>query len=40
NPTSENLAVWIWERLHVTLPQLSKVVVQESAESGCIYRGK
>ena len=40
NPTSENLAVWIWERLHVTLPQLSKVVVQESAESGCTYRGE
>ncbi|NTW07122.1 MAG: 6-carboxytetrahydropterin synthase QueD [Syntrophaceae bacterium] len=40
NPTSENLAVWIWERLHVTLPQLSKVVVQESTGSGCIYRGE
>ncbi|MEN6374209.1 MAG: 6-carboxytetrahydropterin synthase QueD [Smithella sp.] len=40
NPTSENMALWIWDRLHVILPQLSKVVVQESTESGCIYRGE
>lgn len=40
NPTSENLALWIWNRLQPVLPQLSKVVVQESPESGCIYRGE
>jgi len=40
NPTSENIAKWIWERLHLALPQLSKVVVQESTESGCIYTGE
>jgi len=40
NPTSENIARWIWKRLHVKLPQLSKIVVQESPESGCIYRGE
>jgi 6-pyruvoyltetrahydropterin/6-carboxytetrahydropterin synthase len=39
NPTSENIAVWIWERLKPELPQLSKIVVQESEESGCIYCG-
>ncbi|MGA2780924.1 MAG: 6-carboxytetrahydropterin synthase QueD [Smithella sp.] len=39
NPTSENIAKWIWKRLRPTLPQLSKVVVQESTESGCVYRG-
>ena len=39
NPTSENIAKWIWKRLHLTLP-LSKVVVQESTESGCIYTGE
>jgi 6-pyruvoyltetrahydropterin/6-carboxytetrahydropterin synthase len=39
NPTSENIAKWIWKHLHSTLPQLSKVVVQESTESGCVYRG-
>jgi 6-pyruvoyltetrahydropterin/6-carboxytetrahydropterin synthase len=38
NPTSENLAQWIWERLAGTLP-LSQVVVRETCTSGCIYRG-
>jgi len=39
NPTSENLAKWIWKHLHPALPQLSKAVIQESSESGCIYNG-
>ena len=38
NPTSENLCRWIWARLKPVLPQLSKIVVQESPESGCVYR--
>jgi 6-pyruvoyltetrahydropterin/6-carboxytetrahydropterin synthase len=39
NPTSENLARWIWQRLSVDLPRLSKVVVQETCNAGCIYTG-
>lgn len=39
NPTSERLAVWIWERLKPALPQLSEVVVHETCTSGCRYRG-
>jgi 6-pyruvoyltetrahydropterin/6-carboxytetrahydropterin synthase len=39
NPTSENLAKWLWLRLQPALPQLSKIVVQESMESGCVYTG-
>jgi 6-pyruvoyltetrahydropterin/6-carboxytetrahydropterin synthase len=39
NPTSENLARWIWERLAPRLPELSKVVVQETCTAGCIYTG-
>ena len=39
NPTSENLAAWIWERLDPTLPGLSQVVVRETCTSGCIYTG-
>ncbi len=38
NPTSENLAVWIWDRLRADLP-LSAVVVRETCTSGCVYRG-
>jgi 6-pyruvoyltetrahydropterin/6-carboxytetrahydropterin synthase len=40
NPTSENLARWIWQRLKSSLPQLSKIIVKESQESGCLYEGE
>ena len=39
NPTSENLAAWIWERLTPELACLSQVVVRETCTSGCTYRG-
>lgn len=40
NPTSENLARWIWQHLKPSLPTLSKVVVAETCTSGCIYQGE
>lgn len=40
NPTSENIARWIWDRLKPIVPQLSQVVVQETCTSGAIYRGE
>jgi 6-pyruvoyltetrahydropterin/6-carboxytetrahydropterin synthase len=40
NPTSENLARWIWQRLKPALPLLSQIVVRETCTSGCIYRGE
>ncbi len=39
NPTSENLARWIWEQMKPLLPLLDKVVVHETCTSGCVYRG-
>jgi 6-pyruvoyltetrahydropterin/6-carboxytetrahydropterin synthase len=39
NPTSENLARWIWQRLRPSLPQLSAVVVHETCTSGARYTG-
>lgn len=39
NPTSENLARWIWDRLIDHLP-LSQITVRETCTSGCIYRGE
>jgi 6-pyruvoyltetrahydropterin/6-carboxytetrahydropterin synthase len=39
NPTSENLARWLWQALRPALPLLSSVVVQETCTSGCVYRG-
>lgn len=38
NPTSENLARWIWE--HLSLPGLSRVVVRETCSCGCVYEGR
>lgn len=39
NPTSENLARWIFDKLKPALPLLSEVVVYETCTSGCRYRG-
>jgi 6-pyruvoyltetrahydropterin/6-carboxytetrahydropterin synthase len=39
NPTSEHLAVWIWDRLVSSLPGLTRVVVKETCNSGCVYDG-
>jgi len=39
NPTSENLARWLWKELSPALPLLSKVEVKETCTSGCIYSG-
>jgi 6-pyruvoyltetrahydropterin/6-carboxytetrahydropterin synthase len=40
NPTSEVLAKWIWDRLKPDLPGLSRVVINETCTTGCIYRGE
>ena len=40
NPTSENLARWIWRQLAPALDGLSKIIVQETCNAGCIYRGE
>lgn len=39
-PTSENLARWIWRRLKPALPALSRITVWETQTSGCTYRGQ
>jgi len=39
NPTSERLAQWVWQKLKPALPGLSKIVVQETQQSGCVYCG-
>jgi len=38
NPTSENLARWIFQRLRPALPGLDQVVVHETCTSGASYR--
>lgn len=39
NPTSENLALWIWQQLKPRLPELCCITIKETCTSGCIYRG-
>ena len=40
NPTSENIARWIWRNLQPALPQLARVVVHETCTAGASYDGK
>lgn len=37
NPTSEIVARWIWDRVKPSLPQLARVLVKETCDSGCVY---
>ncbi|MCB9728467.1 MAG: 6-carboxytetrahydropterin synthase QueD [Deltaproteobacteria bacterium] len=39
NPTSEVIAVWIWERLAPRLPGLAQVVVMETCTARVSYQG-
>lgn len=39
NPTSENIARWIWVRLKPNLKGLYRIVVKETPNAGCIYEG-
>ena len=40
NPTSEQLARWIWTRLKPRLPALYQLTVHETCTSGCVYKGE
>jgi 6-pyruvoyltetrahydropterin/6-carboxytetrahydropterin synthase len=40
NPTSEEIAVWIWQKLKPKLPLLTEVVVAETCTARAVYRGE
>lgn len=40
NPTSENIARWIWDHLKPALPLLQEIVVAETCTARCVYRGQ
>jgi len=40
NPTSERLAVWLWNELKPRLPLLIELVIAETCTSRCVYRGQ
>lgn len=39
NPTSEMLAVWVWNALAPAVPLLSRVTIEETCTSRCHYFG-
>jgi 6-pyruvoyltetrahydropterin/6-carboxytetrahydropterin synthase len=39
NPTCELLAVWIWNKIKVDLPQLKRIELHETPTSGVVYEG-
>ena len=40
NPTSENIAIWIWQRLTGRLAGLSRIVVGETPDCAATYCGE
>ena len=40
NPTSENIARWIWDEVQTKVPLLTSVEVAETCNASCIYRGQ
>lgn len=40
NPTSEEIARWLWRRLQPALPGLCRIVLRETCTAGCEYRGE
>ena len=39
NPTSENIALWFWDRIKPHIPQLSGIEVSETCTSGVLHEG-
>ncbi len=40
NPSSEHLAIYIWDHIKAELPELKKVTVYETEDYYCSYEGK
>ena len=40
NPTSEMLAIWLWNKIKPLIPNLKKIELNETASSGVVYQGE
>lgn len=40
NPSAENIAAWIWERLLPALPGLAEIELWETRRCAVVYRGE
>ena len=39
NPTSEQISIWLWNRIKPNLPLLREIVVHETCTARCVFRG-
>jgi len=40
NPTIENMAAWLWRKLAPQLPGLAEIVIHETPNARCVFRGE
>jgi len=40
NPTSENIARWLWERIKLKIKNLESIEINRPRIGGCVYRGE
>ena len=40
NPTSENICIWIWNKIESLIPNICEIEIKETDSTGCIYRGR
>ena len=40
NPTSENICIWIWDKIESSIPNICEIEIKETDSTGCIYRGR
>ena len=39
NPTCENIAKWLWEKIIIKIPEVTKIELHETPTTGVIYSG-
>lgn len=39
NPTTEVLCLWLWKKIKPELPNLSRIEINETPDSGVVYEG-
>lgn len=39
NPTAENLCIWLWRKISPEIPNLYRIELNETPDSGVIYEG-
>ena len=40
NPTSENICIWIWNKIESLIPNICEIEIKETDSTGCKYKGE